>query len=181
LLIANSVKDRYQINALAKEESWRLFRITLHQQTMHKERMDLMTLHTWSKRLGQCLLTGFFLTAILAPSAGQTEQTVEVTIKDSAFKATGVLLLPGVPITVKVVNEDTIRHDFSSTLLQGHLTQVEGNGVIAHGRGIEGAYVEPKKNAIIRFTTEQPGRFEFRCTIHPTMRGELLLMNVGAA
>jgi len=140
-----------------------------------------MTLHTWSQRLGKCLLTGFFFTAILAPAAGQTEQLVEVTIKDSAFKSTGVLLLPGVPITVKIVNQDNIRHDFSSPVLQGHLTQVEGNGVIAHGQGIEGAYIDPTKGAIIRFTTEGPGRFEFRCTIHPTMRGELVLMNVGAA
>ena len=140
-----------------------------------------MTLHIWSKRIGKCLLTGFFSIAILVPATAQTEQTVEVTIKDSAFVSTGTTLLPGVPIRVTIVNKDNIRHDFSSPVLQGHLTQVEGNGVIAHGRGIEGAYIEPKKDAIIRFTTEQPGRFEFRCTIHPTMKGELLLLNIGAA
>ena len=81
---------------------------------------------------------------------------------------------------VAIANKDQIRHDFSSTLLEGHLTQIEHNGVIAHGRGIEGAYLEGGKDAVIRFTTERPGRFEFRCTIHPTMRGELLVMNVGA-
>jgi plastocyanin len=32
----------------------------------------------------------------------------------------------------------------------------------------------------IRFTIENPGRYEFRCSIHPKMRGELLLLNVGA-
>ena len=140
-----------------------------------------MTLQTWSKHFRTYLLVGFFLALTLTPASGQSEQKVEVTIKDSAFMSTGVTLLPGLPIMVTIVNKDQIRHDFSSVVLQGHLTQVEGNGVIVHGQGIEGAYLEPGKNATIRFTTERPGRFEFRCTIHPTMRGELLLMNVGAA
>ena len=104
-----------------------------------------------------------------------------MTIKDSKFVSTGTTLMPGVPVAVTIVNKDNIRHDFSSVVLQGHPTQVEGNGVIAHGQGIEGAYLDPGKDAVIRFTTERPGRLEFRCTIHPTMKGELLLMNVGAA
>ena len=140
-----------------------------------------MTLYTWSKRIGNCLIFGSSLVVALTSAAGQTEQKVEVTIKDSNFVSTGTTLMPGVPVIVTIVNKDNIRHDFSSVVLQGHPTQVEGNGVIAHGRGIEGAYIEAGKDAIIRFTTERPGRFEFRCTIHPTMRGELLLMNVGAA
>ena len=139
-----------------------------------------MILQTWSKHFRTCLLVGFFLALTLSPAKGQAEQKVEVTIKDSKFESSGTTLLPGVPIMVTIVNRDNIRHDFSSVVLQGHLTQVEGNGVITHGQGIEGAYIEPGKDAIIRFTTERPGRFEFRCTIHPTMRGELLLMNVGA-
>jgi len=133
------------------------------------------------KQFMTSLLLGCLLGAAWTPAAGETEQKVEVTIKDSTFVASGVTLMPGVPVMVPIVNKDQIRHDFSSVVLQGHLTQVEGNGVITHGRGIEGAYLEPGKEAVIRFTTERPGRFEFRCTIHPTMRGELLLMNVGAA
>jgi plastocyanin len=133
------------------------------------------------KQFMTSLLLGCLLGAAWTPAAGETEQKVEVTIKDSTFVASGVTLMPGVPVMVTIVNKDQIRHDFSSVVLQGHLTQVEGNGVITHGRGIEGAYLEPGKDAVIRFTTERPGRFEFRCTIHPTMRGELLLMNVGAA
>jgi plastocyanin len=142
--------------------------------------MDVMTLHTFSRRIGSFLFVGSFVAAILSPAAGQTEQKVEVTIQDSKFVSTGTTLLPGVPIMVTIVNKDKIRHDFSSVVLQGHLTQVEGNGVITHGQGIEGAYIEGGKDATIRFTTERPGRFEFRCTIHPTMKGELLLMNIGA-
>ncbi|HTL63260.1 MAG TPA: cupredoxin domain-containing protein [Nitrospira sp.] len=140
-----------------------------------------MTVRTRMKQFMTSLLLGCLLGAAWTPAAGETEQKVEVTIKDSTFVASGVTLMPGVPVMVTIVNKDQIRHDFSSVVLQGHLTQVEGNGVITHGRGIEGAYLEPGKEAVIRFTTERPGRFEFRCTIHPTMRGELLLMNVGAA
>jgi plastocyanin len=139
-----------------------------------------MTLHGWSKSFRIFVLAASLLAVPLTPATGQTEQKVEVTIKDSSFVSTGVTLLPGVPIMVTIVNKDKIRHDFSSVVLQGHLTQVEGNGVITHGQGIEGAYLEAGRDAVIRFTTERPGRFEFRCTIHPTMRGELLVMNVGA-
>src|SRR5689334_1052830 len=139
-----------------------------------------MTLHACLKHSRTCLVVGAFLALTLIPATGQSEQNVEVTIKDSAFVSTGVTLMPGVPIMVTIVNKDHIRHDFSSVVLQGHLTQVEGNGVIVHGQGIEGAYLDAGKDAVIRFTTERPGRFEFRCTIHPTMRGELLVMNVGA-
>lgn len=139
-----------------------------------------MTLYTWSKRIGNCLIFGSSLVVALTSAVGQTEQKVEVTIKDSKFVSTGTTLMPGVPVMVTIVNKDNIRHDFSSVVLQGHPTQVEGNGVIAHGQGIEGAYIEAGKDAIIRFTTERPGRFEFRCTIHPAMKGELLLMNIGA-
>ena len=139
-----------------------------------------MTLCTWSKRIGKCLIFGSFIAMALTPAAGQSEQKVEVTIKDSKFVSTGTTLIPGIPVVVTIVNKDHMRHDFSSVVLQGHPTQVEGNGVIAHGQGIEGVYIEPGKDAIVRFTTERPGRFEFRCTIHPTMKGELLLMNIGA-
>ena len=140
-----------------------------------------MTLYTWSNRIGNCLIFGSSLVVALTSAAGQTEQKVEVTIKGSNFVSTGTTLMPGVPVIVTIANKDNIRHDFSSVVLQGHPTQVEGNGVIAHGQGIEGAYIEAGKDAIIRFTTERPGRFEFRCTIHPAMKGELLLMNIGAA
>jgi len=139
-----------------------------------------MILHNWSKHFSTCLVVGALFAVAFAPANGQTEQKVEVTIKDSKFVSTGTTLMPGVPVMVTIVNKDNIRHDFSSPVLQGHPTQVEGNGVITHGQGIEGAYIESGKDAIIRFTTERPGRFEFRCTIHPTMKGELLLMNIGA-
>jgi len=115
------------------------------------------------------------------PSVAENEQRVVVTIKDFTFVAQSAPLLPGLPIMVTVSNHDEVRHDFGSVLLQGGPTEVEGNGVIAYGRGVEGVYLNPGQTAKIRIVSDRPGRYEFRCSIHPKMRGELLLLNVGAA
>lgn len=39
-------------------------------------------------------------------------------------------------------------------------------------------FVGPNANAVIRFTVKRPGRYEFKCSIHPNMKGELLLLNI---
>jgi plastocyanin len=123
----------------------------------------------------------FALALTLAPQAGgQTEQIVEVTIRDFTFMTKQVPLMLNIPTLVTVKNEDNVRHDFGSALFQRTLTKVESNGVVPYGRGIEGVYLDPHRNVAIRFTIENPGRYEFRCSIHPTMKGELLLLNVGA-
>jgi plastocyanin len=59
-------------------------------------------------------------------------------------------------------------------------TKVESGGVISYGRGIGGVFLDSKRDAMIRFMLERPGRYEFRCSIHPSMKGELLLLNVEA-
>ena len=89
-------------------------------------------------------------------------------------------LLLGFPTVIKVRNEDAERHDFGSTMFEGIPTQVEKEGVIVYGRGVEGLFLDPKRDATIRFNMSRPGRHEFRCSIHPNMTGELLLLNVEA-
>jgi len=131
----------------------------------------------WHHRLA-CV---FALALTLAPQAGgEVEQIVEVTIRDFTFMTKQVPLMLNVPTLVTVKNEDDVRHDFGSVIFQRSLTKVESNGVVPYGRGIEGVYLDPHRNVAIRFTIENPGRYEFRCSIHPNMRGELLLLNVGA-
>jgi plastocyanin len=39
-----------------------------------------------------------------------------------------------------------------------------------------GVFLDPKRDAVIRFNMSRPGRHEFRCSIHPNMTGELLLL-----
>lgn len=110
----------------------------------------------------------------------QSEQVVEVTIKDFKFMTKQGTLRLGVPTVIKVKNEDAERHDFGSTMFEGIPAQVERDGLVVYGRGLGGLFLDAKREAAIRFNMSRPGRHEFRCSIHPTMTGELLLLNVEA-
>lgn len=123
--------------------------------------------------LGGCLVIG-----LAAQTDAQTEQRIDVRIHDFTFIATQAPLLLNVPAVITIRNEDSERHNFESPLFQGILTEVEAGGVMAYGRGVGGVFVGPNANAVIRFTVKRPGRYEFKCTIHPNMKGELLLLNI---
>jgi plastocyanin len=125
------------------------------------------------------MISGVFL-ALLSHASAQSEQRVEVKIKDYTFITNQVPLMPDAPTVIEIRNEDDVRHDFGSIVFQNTHTQVESDGVIAYGRGVAGVFLDPAKRASVRFTIERPGRYEFRCSIHPNMRGELLLLNIGA-
>lgn len=114
------------------------------------------------------------------PAWPEDEQVVEVVIKDFRFITKQHALRLGLPTVIKIVNEDGERHDFGSTMFEGIPTAVEMDGVTAYGRGIGGLYVDAKRDAAIRFHMTKPGRYEFRCSIHPNMKGELLLLSVEA-
>jgi plastocyanin len=110
----------------------------------------------------------------------QSEQVVEVTIKDFKFVTKQGVLRLGFPTVIKVRNEDAERHDFGSTMFEGIPTQIEKDGVIVYGRGLGGVFLDPKRDVAIRFNMSRPGRHEFRCSIHPNMTGELLLLSAEA-
>lgn len=134
----------------------------------------------WARTFGVLAFAVVLLAALLARTDAQTEQVVEVTIKDFTFFTRQVALIPGIPIMIVIRNEDAVRHDFGSYMFQGSLTQVDTEGVISYGRGLEGVFLDPERAALIRFTADRPGRYEFRCSIHPTMKGEILLLNIGS-
>jgi len=115
-----------------------------------------------------------------APAESQPEQVVEVSIKDFTFITKQGPLRLGLPTTIKIANEDAERHDFGSTMFEGIPTRIEENGVIVYGRGVGGVMLDPKRDAVIRFDMERPGRYTFRCSIHPNMKGELLLLSAEA-
>ena len=110
----------------------------------------------------------------------QSEQVVEVTIKDYKFVTKQGPLRLGVPTVIKVRNEDAERHDFGSIMFEGIPAQIEKDGVIVYGRGLGGVFLDPKREAILRFDMSRPGRHEFRCSIHSTMSGELLILSTEA-
>lgn len=113
-------------------------------------------------------------------SLAQSEQVVEVAIKDYKFLTKQGTLRLGVPTVIKVRNEDDVRHDFGSTMFEGLPTKIEKDGVIVYGRGLGGVFLDPKRDAVLRFDMTRPGRYEFRCSIHPNMGGELLLLSTEA-
>jgi plastocyanin len=128
---------------------------------------------------GAVLAVGIAVSGFLQADA-QMEQRVNVTIKDFKFATTQVPLRLGIPIVITIRNDDGERHDFGSSMFEGVPTQVESAGIISYGRGIAGVFIDPKRTTEIRFTMDKLGRHEFRCSIHPTMKGELLLLSVEA-
>jgi plastocyanin len=114
------------------------------------------------------------------PVESQPEQTVEVVIKDSTFLTKQSVLRLGLPTKITIRNEDAVRHDFGSTMFEGIPTKIEKDGVSVYGRGLGGVMLDGKRDAVIRFNMERPGRHTFRCSIHPDMKGELLLLSAEA-
>ena len=134
-----------------------------------------------SRRIGEVFMAGCLVLGLFAHTDAQSEQRIVVTIQDATFVLTKQIPLRlGVPTVISIRNVDRERHDFGSAMFDGVSTKVESSGVISYGRGIGGVFVDPKRDAVIRFVLERPGRYEFRCSIHPTMKGELLLLNVEA-
>ena len=121
-----------------------------------------------------------FVIALSPQVLAQSEQQVLVTIKDFAFQTTQMPLQLHMPTVIHLKNEDDVRHDFGSEVFQGSYTQVEAVNSIAYGQGIGGVFVEPGGNLSIRFTIDRPGRYSFQCSIHPGMKGEILLLSAGA-
>ena len=132
---------------------------------------------TWCLMLGLTLAVGWNQGGFLF---AQSEQVVEVTIKDFKFVTNHGTLRLGFPTVIKVRNEDAERHDFGSTMFEGLPTRVEKDGVIVYGRGVGGVFLDPKRDASFKFNMSRPGRHEFRCSIHPNMSGELLLLSTEA-
>ena len=131
-------------------------------------------------RFGYLVLAGYILTAGIAQSGAETTQRIEVTIKNNTYVTKQVPLHLGMPTIIAIRNEDNERHDFGTSMFDGVPTQVESGNTISYGKGIGGVFLDPKGEATIRFTMDRPGRHQFKCSIHPGMKGELLLLNVEA-
>ncbi len=132
------------------------------------------------RKLGMVLSIAYVAWMYGAVLQAQSEQVVEVTIKDFRFVTKQSPLRLGFPTVIKVRNEDAERHDFGSTMFEGIPTQIEKDGVVVYGRGVGGVFLDAKRDVTIRFDMTRPGRHVFRCSIHPTMSGELLLLSAEA-
>jgi plastocyanin len=111
-----------------------------------------------------------------------TEQRVEIVIHDNAFEVTRPApILPGLATVIILRNKDVVRHGFTSQMLMGMLVHGEGEGVATYGKGVEGFYIDPGKTLVIRFTNDRPGKYIFRCDLHPNMKGELYALEIPTA
>lgn len=117
-----------------------------------------------------------------SPAQGLPEQRIEIIMKDYDFHLVKPApVRPALPTVIIIRNQDIVRHGFYSTMLQGILVQGEGEGVAAYGKGVEGFYVDAGKTLVIRFNNQRPGKYSFRCDLHPQMKGEAYVMDVPAA
>ena len=131
------------------------------------------------------LLVGGLMSLRLDRSAvaqAPADQRVEIVIRDSAFEVMKVApVRPGLPTVIILRNQDIVRHGFTSQMLMGMLVHGEGEGVATYGKGVEGFYIDPGKTLVIRFTNNRPGKYTFRCDLHPNMKGELYALEVPTA
>lgn len=133
----------------------------------------------WMGGMMLALMTGLGVYTA-RPLFGNSEQVVEVTIRDFQFVTKQPALRLGLPTIIRIRNEDKERHDFGSAMFEGIPAKIERDGVIVYGRGLSGVFLDAKRDATIQFEMSRPGRHEFRCSIHPNMKGEFLLLNVEA-
>jgi hypothetical protein len=117
-----------------------------------------------------------------SPAQALPEQRIEIIIRDYDFQVTKLTpIQPTLPTVIILRNQDIVRHGFYSPMLTGILVQGEGEGVAAYGKGVEGFYVDPGKTLVVRFNNQRPGKFSFRCDLHPKMKGEMYVMEIPAA
>jgi hypothetical protein len=114
-------------------------------------------------------------------NAQDGRRTVEVTIQDFTFKVQAGTLQLHEPLRVVLTNDDVVQHGFTSEALDGIDVRIESEGVVTYGRGIKGLYVDPGTQAELLFTPTKSGTLTFRCDLHPKMKGELVVLSVGAA
>ncbi|MEW6544722.1 MAG: hypothetical protein AB1411_14080 [Nitrospirota bacterium] len=135
--------------------------------------------------LGLVLVTALLATGAadaISPAQIAEEQRIEVIIRNYEFQLTQPTpIRRGLPAVIILRNQDIVRHGFTSAALGGLLVHGEGEGIASYGKGLEGFYVDPGKTLVIRFTTERPGSFSFRCDLHPQMKGEIFQMEIPSA
>lgn len=124
-------------------------------------------------------------TSIAPPPAqaqGPEIQRVEIIMDAFAFVLPKpVALQLGMPTAFILRNRDIVRHGFTAPALPLLSVSVEGEGVVAYGKGLEGVYVDPGKTMVLYLTPERGGNYTFRCDLHQQMKGELLTLDLPAA
>jgi len=131
-----------------------------------------------------------------------TEVTAEVVMKDKAFHITrgemwhysaeseqGFLLRADTHADIRLRNEDTVAHEFVSTMLNKVPFQFSSTGTLVKLPGAAGVRVGPGQTVVLSFEVPKDGtEFQniyeaFWCNVHgkvrgDKMRGEILIVGL---
>ncbi|MFI5305150.1 MAG: cupredoxin domain-containing protein [Nitrospiria bacterium] len=118
------------------------------------------------------------LSAYSADPLTQASGLIEINIRNSTYEFQGGILKMDRPAVIVIHNLDSITHGFSSPLFEELEIQVESNGVTSIGKGIKTVHIGSGKTVRIHFLPNRPGKFSFRCDLHPNMKGELLILSI---
>lgn len=117
--------------------------------------------------------------AAQSPAQGVSEQRIEIYMKDFDFQfVLPTPIKPGLPTVLIIRNEGKVRHGFYSPMFAGILVRGESEGVVTYGKGVEGFYVDPGKKLVVLLASQPAGSYAFGCDIHPSMKGEMYVMEI---
>jgi len=126
------------------------------------------------------LTLGIILCGGIVLANAQVQQEVIVTIEGYTFHTSHMSLQLHADTIIRVKNLANVRHDFRSHMFLNILTHVQSHGIMTYGKGVEGVFLDPGKEVTFRLVLDQVGRFQFQCSIHPDMKGEILLLIIDA-
>ena len=126
--------------------------------------------------------------------SGRTQVDAEVVMKDKAFHITqgesgkGILLVSGARADIRLRNEDSVAHEFVSTVLYNVPFQLNGAGTLVKAPKAAGVRVDPGQTVVLSFdvpadTKEFQHLYEvFWCNVHgkqhgDAMRGEIVIVD----
>jgi plastocyanin len=135
-----------------------------------------------SRWLGVVVGMAGVITLVSLPlPAQESGDRIDITIKNFGYHFPAVILRPDQPVTIRLRNNDTVEHGFTSSMLSSTDVQVETAAGSTFGRGINGVHILPGQELSIHLLTPPPGQYSFKCDLHPEMKGELFLFSVGTA
>lgn len=92
-------------------------------------------------------------------------QEIQIEANEFLFTSSHPTLQKGQPVVLTLINKGKLLHEFISSLFEGGKAEVEWDGVVVEGRGIEEIELPPGKMVKITFTPRKIGKIDFICNI----------------
>src|SRR2546427_11044405 len=117
----------------------------------------------------------------LVVKAAEPAKRIEIVIKDASATVLSGYTVTGEPTEIVVRNEDTMTHGFNSSLFEPNDKVQMSGGYLAPGKGLHVYRVDPGKTMVLKFIPprrEEHSSLSFWCDMHPSVRGEMLVMEL---